>query len=471
MNKIKEFITKLELRLSDLLFVVGFIPLAIFLVFGQLFMQYPNPDDVALKLWAIIPLFIILLASWGGYIFLEYKRGNLPNRIVSIIFIFLAFWGVIGVLAQPSFSSIDMIKSANNPGDIFNIDFHISATHYVFFTFDIVAILILIYIGLFILPKRFTNITFIKYLGYAVIGLSIIVVLYSYIAEHANYIPFIKALLAGNTTDGEPGSVYDYAVKSFIIHRNAFGMMMMIGIVFCFINHTIEKKWWYFLIAGYLLISEVFSFCKTSIVISLLIFVIYVFYRLIYTYKEHRKRNKIILIVLLSIAAIVLGLTFISYVSKGKVFGKVYGLISSILGGNTINTRFFIWTNAYQLINQSPLYYFTGRGFGLINEMILPMNIANGDTPMAFPTHSSWVNLFAEGGIFYLLAYLLLLGYYVYISVKCFKKDPALTVALALGTLSFFVYSFIETIHYLVYVFMFPVFIHYHVLYSTNKEQ
>ena len=469
MNKLKQFITSLELRLSDLLFVIGFIPLAIFLIFGQLFMQYPNPDEVDLKLWAIIPLFIVLIGSWGAYIVLEYRRGNKVNRYINAIFIFVALWGVIGILSQPINHSIDMIKSTNEPGDILNITMTISPTHYIFFVFDIISIVMLIYIGLFILPKRFGNITFIKYLGYAVIGLSIIVIFYSYIAEHANYIPFLKALFAGNITDGEPGSVYEYAVKSFIIHRNAFGMMMLIAIIMCFINHSIENKWFYFPLAFYFLISEVFSFCKTSLLISVLIIIIYVFYRLIYTYKKYPKRNKIILICLLSAAVLVVGLTFLSYVTKGKILGKLYSMISSILGGNTIDTRFYIWTNSYQLLNQSPLYYFTGRGFGLLNLMLLPMNIANGDTPMAFPTHSGWINLLAEGGIFYLLAYILLLGYYVYVSVRCFKKDPSLTIALALGTLSFFVYSFIETIHYLVYVFMFPVFIHYHVLYKEEK--
>ena len=86
-NNIKEFVSSLQLRLSDLLFVIGFIPLAVFLIFGQLFMQYPNPDDVALKIWAFIPLFIILLVSWGLYIFLEYKRGNKVNYKINIIFV------------------------------------------------------------------------------------------------------------------------------------------------------------------------------------------------------------------------------------------------------------------------------------------------------------------------------------------------------------------------------------------------
>ena len=87
----KNWIKKLELRISDLLLLVGFIPFALFLVFGQELMQYQNPADVGFSLAAIIACFLVSLVSWGAYLFLEYKRGNVKIGYVAYILIGLAF--------------------------------------------------------------------------------------------------------------------------------------------------------------------------------------------------------------------------------------------------------------------------------------------------------------------------------------------------------------------------------------------
>lgn len=474
MEKIKAFIKSLELRWSDLLILVGFIPFALFLIFGQLFMQYPNPDDVAFKPWMIIVSFVVAIGSWGAYIYLEWKRGNQPKNYITWIFVVLAIIGVIGILIQPRvFQQTVIVRFVNDinkevygeniqVGDVVNAPIApmiISSTHYMFFIMELLVVLLFTYIGLFIFPKRFTSISFIKYLGYAVIIFCFVMIIYGYIFEGKEYVPFIKALL------GKGGNVYDYTIESFIIHRNAYGMALMVGIIFAFINHSIEKKWWYWLIAAFFYINMIFSFCKTGLLISALLIVVYAVYRLIFTYKEFPKRNKYILIgggCVAFLAILVLGITF---VSKGKILGSLYNLIK---GSNTIDNRSYIWDNCFQLIRENPIYYFFGRGFGLLNEMLLPMNTANGDK--VFPAHSGFINTLCEGGVLYLFAYILFLGYSTYVIIKTYKKSPELTLAMSLGVLAFVIYSVIETIEYLAYSFMLPVMILYHVSY-LEKEQ
>ena len=477
MEKIKSFIKSLNLRWSDLFMLLGFLPFTLFLIFGQLFMQYPNPNEVAFKLWAIILCFVISASSWGIYIYLERKNGNKPHNIVTWIFVILAIIGVIGIIIQPNlFQETIVVRFVNDInkevygdniqiGDIVNAPLapmNISTTHYVFFTMDILLILLFIYIGLFIFPKRFTNILFIKYFGYAVIILVAVMMFYSYIFEYYKFIPFIKALL------GQGGNVYDYTLVSFIIHRNAYGMTALIGIVFCFINHTIERKWWYWLIAIFFFVNMIFSFCKTSILISALLIVVYAVYRLVFTYKEFPKRNRNILICGGCVAFLAILVVGISLVSEGKFLSPIYNLIKGDNGAGSLDNRTYIWDNCYQLLRENPIYYFFGRGFGLTNVMLLPMNTANGDK--VFPTHSAFLNLLTEGGFFYLFAYLLFMGYSIYVIIKTYKKSPALTVAISLGVLAFTIYSIIETIHYLVYGFMFPVMILYHVSYLESQE-
>ena len=86
----KKFIDSLQLRLSDLFLAIGFLCWAIFLVFGQLFMQFQNPNDVALPLWAAILCFIVMVGSWGYYLYLELYVRKVPfNKIIAIINFFL----------------------------------------------------------------------------------------------------------------------------------------------------------------------------------------------------------------------------------------------------------------------------------------------------------------------------------------------------------------------------------------------
>ena len=98
----KKFIKSLELRLSDLCLFVGLISFAIFLIFGQLFMQYQNPHDVALPLWATIITLIVMLASFGGYLYLEvYLKKEKINPVIAGGFAFILLLNFSVILATP----------------------------------------------------------------------------------------------------------------------------------------------------------------------------------------------------------------------------------------------------------------------------------------------------------------------------------------------------------------------------------
>ena len=465
----KKFIKSLELRWSDLALFIGFICFAIFLIFGQLFMQYQNPNDVALPLGAAIPLFIVMIGSFGVYLYLEvYRSKEQFNIIIPAIIFTLILMNTIAIFVQPSVVSENVLVRINEEqpelvGKYINVLVNVSDTHKFIFIAEMMGVGLMIYIGLFVFPKRIKSITFIKYLGYALYALLFVVIIYGYIAEFNNYVGFFKYLLG---IDRSASSLYVYAIKSFVIHRNAYGMMMMLGIVFTFINHAMEKKWFYFLFTGFFFANMIFSLCKTGLIISVLIILIYVYYRLIATYKEHVKRNKISIIVLSSVIGLGVILVGLSFITKGKFLGFIYGLVAGgDSGASTLDTRMMIWDNSYQLLRDG--WWLIGRGFGTYNLILMPMNIASHNDHV-FPGHSAYITLLSEGGILFLLAYLAFLGYMGVIIYRCFKKNPALTLAISLGVLSFVLYSFIEAIHYLVYVFLFPIMVLY---FSSSNTQ
>ena len=460
----KNFIASLKLRKSDLFLLIGFLPFAIFLIFGQLYMQFQDPNDIALPLWAAIICFVVMIGSWAYYLYLEvYQSKDKYNLYIASAFLLLALLNVITIAVQPKLVTENVIIrcSENNPelvGTTAIANIHISPIHKFVFISELLGTIAFIYIGLFVFPRRFTSLKFIKYLGYALFVFLLVLIVYGYIADFNKYIVFFKDVL--NIEKAKP-DIYHYTVISFIIHRNAYGMCMMLGIIFAFINHSIEHKWYYYLLVGFFYVNMIFSLCKTGLLISALLIAIYVIYRLIVTLKEHKKRNTIILISLGVVALAGVSLVGLSLVTNGKVLGSIYDLIK---GGETIQRRTFIWDNVYQLLRDGN--WLIGRGFGLNNLMLQPMNWIVAEEKV-FPTHSAYLGLLAEGGILFLLGYLVLLGYSCYIGVKCYKKNPGLTITMSLGVIAFILYSFIETIHYLVYIFLFPIM----VLYYTTREE
>ena len=110
----KKFIISLELRWSDLALFIGFVCFAIFLIFGQLFMQYQNPNDVALPLGAAIPLFIVMIGSFGVYLYLEvYRSKEQFNIVIPAIIFTLILMNTIAIFVQPSVVSENVLVRIN----------------------------------------------------------------------------------------------------------------------------------------------------------------------------------------------------------------------------------------------------------------------------------------------------------------------------------------------------------------------
>ena len=264
----KNFIKSLELRLSDLLLLLGFIPYAIFLTFGQVFMQKENPNEVALPLWAAILCLVAFLVAWSFYLYKEvYLSKKKFNLVIPSIFLALAIINTVIIFIQPSEMISDVIvrHSSTDPSIINThrtVFTHIDFVNKFVFAGELIGTCMFIYIGLFVFPKRFKSVKFIEYLGYALFIMLGVLILYGYIFEFENYKIIIKYFLGRDL--GPNFNINDYGIKSFIIHRNAYGMCMLLGIIFCFINHSMKKRWWYFLLAAFFYINMIFSICKTS---------------------------------------------------------------------------------------------------------------------------------------------------------------------------------------------------------------
>lgn len=448
-------IKNLKFRLSDLFLAIGFVCFGVFAIFGQLFMQQQDPANVALPLPAMIVTFVIGIGSFITYLFLEYKEGNFKLNFIFLIFVFLAIFNTIVIACQPSEVSYNVVSKTDvlyPVGTLVPVNVIISPIHKTMFAMEIILVCLFIYIGLFVFPKRFRSTKFIQILS-RIIALGVfVVIVISFCMEGKQYIEFLKHLFNGTKLN----DLLPYTVKSCVIHRNAYGMILLLGVIFAIINHSITKKKLNYLRMVIYMIIMIFTLCKASLAFGALILIGYIYFRLIIDYKNNKTRNLVLLSTISGLILIAIVLVMIASISQGKYLGFLYVFENPT---RTLQTRIWIWEHSFQTLENGN--WVVGRGFGIINLIILPMNSVNGDA--VFPTHSAFVNMLAEGGPIFLLAYLAFAVYSVIIIKRCWKKDPNLVFALSLGILVFFLYGVIETIQYLWYVLLFPIFLFYEV--------
>ena len=169
----KNFIKSLQFRLSDLFALLGLIPFAFFLGFGQEFMQKPDPLVVGFPMWAIIVCLILMLVFWGYYLYLElFKKGDKFQRYVGFALLFICLINIVAILVQPKtvVEYVFIRYSEDAPetvGQIFKMSVDVSDMHRLIFIGEIIGTCLCIYIGIFVFPKRFKSLAFLKYLGYA----------------------------------------------------------------------------------------------------------------------------------------------------------------------------------------------------------------------------------------------------------------------------------------------------------------
>ena len=462
----KKLFSYIHFTWSDLFFLLAAGSFALFVGVGQSFMnQMDLTQSMPLPIWIFSLFGTMMIAFFGMYLYIEVFSKKEPyNKYVMYAFIGLVVLNLIAIFVQPCNGTEYVIvryrpEESLVPGVVgqgYDVPYSITAIHKFFFAFEEIGMMLMIYTGLFIFPKRFKNLKFIEFIGYVLFIVCGFLAIYSYITEANQYVRFVEYVI-GKDRDGELAS---RAVMSLFSHRNPLGMTYMLGIIFCFINHSFSRKWFHYPLAVFFFLNEIFTFCKTGLLLSVLISFIYLIYRLFVTYKDHSKRNLITFIVigvLILVAALLIG---VPYITKGKVFGKIYELINNIVGGgHTLETRTYIWDNGFQIISHG--WWLLGRGMGIPNLIVKPTNIMS-HAEDVISLHSGLLTVLCEGGVLLLLAYLAFLIYSGYVTVKSFKVNKDLTITLALGALTFLLYSLIESNHYLIFLFLFPIFILYH---------
>ncbi len=380
--------------------------------------------------YEFIIIFVLYLSLAASLLFLERKsiKHSLP------VIISLGVILIIDIIATLTLKSPQDASVLGLHGEYWEVHFEISN----FYRFQSIAkfitVLLMNYSLLVVFPQKINSKGKMTGILIMIIFVCLILVLYSLVFEFKNYINFIKCLI-NRDADG----VFLSSPKSVFPNKNSFAFILFINVVTSLLLHHYKRYKLCFanIILSYILI--IFTICKTIIILSLILTLAYIVYRLVMTFKEHKKRNVIIICVLGGSLLLAAGIVLLVPLLRESVFDMFFNI-----GDRTIEVRQYIWSNAVLVLNG--VGWFIGRGFGTFNALITVYNHSDPGGGEGFTTnaHNGYLELIGEAGIFYLVLAILGQAYLVYKCVKKFKKDRELSLLTIALMLSLQVYMVFE---------------------------
>lgn len=430
--------------------------------FGNLFLFLTKQNNVgeATTFALYIPLFVLIIAVMGFYLFVEYKFNRLKfNKILIAFGIVIAVSNLISVLSLPS----HLVLPNNQTYDISTIE----RIYCVLWGF-VLAILPYLFTVLF--PRRVNSRGYVNLILKGLIGFSLILILTSFIFDREVYAHLFQ------------GGEYEGGIKSFLGHRNSFGYVMLLTIMATISLHIRKKNWKWSLYLIPLTIFLLLSNSKICIFLGLLIILIHLIIRIVILAKKNRDN----LIITLSISSLFLLLVaYLSTMMALSTSGVLFEIKSIIIkafdnAGNTLASRSAIWECSFKILNTQWWSYIFGFG-GLIFPNALCLVYASNpgiSEPNIYWAHNGVVELLCQGGIILLLIYALLYVYLIYITIKLSKKQPLFAGMGLLFIFAFIVRSMFESSFLFgkdmdivaTLIIAIPLINEYHLVYQNEQE-
>ena len=420
-----------------------------------------------------IIVFVALLGLSAWYIYVEKKKGELKLHIPLIIFLSILFLiSVISIILFPSRLEVDVpvfirvfdtpIKSHTELDYIkYGCVIATSVEQKILFIFISFAVLYMVYLTLWVLPRKIRYLRELNMLMYIIIDFAIALMIYSWIVDFSKYIEFFNVLPDPN--QGLPGGI-----DSFVGNRNSFGVALTFATFACLYLHHLNRKWWILLFPVVFAIQTVLIGSKTNALISWLTLFVYFITMMVFRFKRHIKSSIIILSVIFVLIATFVTLFVIHYFNNEFMpnaansvekltyffFLKAFNPLDQLSG------RDRQFEKAIGLLDMG--YWGVGIGYGLFNYIFIGLeNISNipdlhtydastittpqtssvisSDSP-----HSAFYQIIGTGGIVTIVIYFILVAYLIFAMVKLFKKHKLTVIMCATFLLASLIHGLTE---------------------------
>ena len=434
MNKVKEFIGRLELRWSDLF--LSLMLLSGIVIFMESIALYGvcYSTSTNIPTWLLIILYVIMVGSLIAYIVFDEIRDHTKHNYLALAILFTTIiLEAFTILMTPDTVIMTVHDlSGEIKETVTTFSFEVKLVHF-FAYFYLVNVF---YIGLFVLPKRIKNLVFISALVYVFYAASLFIFVYSLFVD--DYIKLFSYFFKPSEEIVNPKA---YAPKSFFDNKNMLGMYDEIGVFVAFINYALTKKKYNLGIAIFFYLHMFLTLCEAGIIITTGVLFLLTIFFLIVSIKQKRKKLLITCSSLLGTSLTIFLVLVILINTNVAIHDKFYYLIKTY----TLDQRIQLWSYSLQITQSTSL--FKGAGYGTYNSILssMPMYTYREGTPV---THSWFFSLLGRGGIFNLVIYIGLLVLFVYECVKTYKYNKLLIIFIITFALNFFIHTFVEDKYY-----------------------
>ncbi len=408
MNLIK--LTKrnwIHLCVLFLLFTSGFYPL----VGSTLFAENAVGKVGLLSTNLFITSFVVFIITFVSLlVYLIINKTYTPSWIILIGLTIALLINMLTIIffSDKSFS-VDLI---GGEVDVFtySID-HLLKLRYIM---QLICLFVILFIIIDIVPKLF-SLDILYVFSFACILFVLTSIISSYFIDNVRYIEFIKKL-------SSPSELYDYAIFSFFAYRNSYGFVLFLGLIASLFLHSRRHKYYWFIVFGFIYLNLIFTLCKTALILGLLFLLLYLCIRFILSFKENKKRNIIVFLIITTLCLAGL-ITFTTIITHNDI------IKDAIFNTGTISYRKVIWHNCLSILNSTS--YLFGAGFHIFGDILFifntsdPVTYHHNDTPFA---HNGYLELLGNGGIIFLLVFALILIYTISQYFKRYKNNKQLSL-------------------------------------------
>ena len=452
------FLKSKNLRWSDLAFVIGVLLSVPIIIESVIQMNVLNPVESMVPFGLTIALSILIIISYGTCLFFEFKVYKSPVHLIPLAAsVLLILIGCLVMFLQPETITITY---PDINGEALELGAAVSGqVRFVYFMCYFTTIS-MVYIVVFLLSYRIKNINFLIFFVNILTLICLFGILFSLISEFQQYGRLIQHIFSGD----ESAPIKDYAIKSFMNHRNIYGALLEFTILSLMVSYIFTKRKINFIFIGLFYFEMLFTLCKTGLLITGASLIIWAAFLILRNNKNDKKKFYIWLAGIIGTIVVLISVSLTLFFTVPAVNEKV---IYFFEGGGTMVGRIKIWKKASSILKDSLVF---GRGFGLFNSILFVVNSLVLSDP-TFSVHSMFLSIIGRSGIIGLIAFLALMVYTVKCVIDILKKNPTLGVTFLIAFTGIFIHCLFEDHYYVLFVVSFFVLTTKHSYFPKDEKR
>lgn len=434
----------MELRLKDIInvLIIGvFLGTGFMVINGTNVFHYGHTYD-QLSLVAFLILFVLAVFSFAGLIIYNIvKNGYRPSYIIAGVFGLLFIGGMIAILIlnKDKTYHVNLAEEIREHEYVFTdqiveFKYPITGIERMRYIFQYLTLLMSTYLIVDIIPKVLDGRKAVALGSILIISFALFCVIFSYFKDHERY-----ALIFGDLTKGE---LFLHSVSSFFSHKNYFGFLLFLATISSLYLHQYKSHFWWIITAMFFYSHILFTWDKSSLLITTVFLVAYFIYRFLFTLRLHKKMNIIGLSATLG-TIVVFVVTLIIICSVNIVFKD--SLIKSFTtrGTTTFASRRAIWKLCTMIFGQTNIII--GAGYKSFAELIRLFDSYAFMEGGVYSAHNAYLEMLGTGGILLLLAFFAITAYLIYLSIKYFRAEHGVSMFTMILITVVFAYMMVES--------------------------